>query len=173
MAALSYAARCSFARPRTSNAAAPNPTDTAVAGPGTPTGTSYTGHGEIIPLEFVDDTPIIDACVLANGLSAACGKFEIDTGCDDAICLGADFVATHTILKSAEAGKKSVRQSVGGGIETRETKLDQLKIGQLTVEKPSCNCFLRGSPASDGQAATSAWARCSASSSPSTIRGSG
>ncbi len=116
-----------------------------------PTEFNYTGHGEIIPLEFAEDTPIIDACVRANGNGAVCGKFEIDTGCDDAICLGADFVATHTILKSAEAGKKSARQGVGGGIETRQTKLDQLQIGKLTVDKPSCNCFLRGSPASNGQ----------------------
>ena len=112
---------------------------------------TYAGHGEIIPLEFHRDTPVIEAGVVAHGGAAVRGRFELDTGCDDCVCLGAEFVSANHILKSTADGKSSARQGVGGGTATRQTKLDQLQLGKLTVDQPSCNCFVEGSPASAGQ----------------------
>jgi predicted aspartyl protease len=112
----------------------------------------YAGKGEVIPLSFKRDTPIIDAEILPEGKSAIKGRFEIDTGCDDYVCLGHEFVAANHLLREDDSSEKDARRGVGGSAEIRSGKLAELHMGKLVVKKPSANFFLEGSPAGDGQA---------------------
>jgi hypothetical protein len=112
---------------------------------------SYAGKGEIIPIHFQSDTPIIDVQIVPAGKEPIQGRFEIDTGCDDAVCVGHEFVLAHQLLNHAEDANES-RRGVGGSADIRPGKLQELRLGNFKITKPSANFFLEGSPAGDGQA---------------------
>ena len=48
---------------------------------------NYQGKGNVIPIRFKRDTPIIDAEIVPRGARAIKGPYEINTGCDGCICL--------------------------------------------------------------------------------------
>jgi hypothetical protein len=112
----------------------------------------YAGKGEIIPLEFKTDTPIIEAAVVPPGKAAVRATFELDLGCSGCMCLGQPFVEENKLLDEAAAGRKSERVGVGGSAAIQSGRLEQLQLGKLTVNQPSANFFLRGSPAHEGHA---------------------
>ncbi len=117
-----------------------------------PTNFTYTGQGQIIPVHFIQDTPIIDATVLSPKLTIVCGRFEVDTGCDDAICLSHDFVATNNLASVSSDETVGMKHGVGGGASVRHGQLPQLQIGQLKLDQPSVSFFNEGSPAANGLA---------------------
>jgi Aspartyl protease len=112
----------------------------------------YNGPGEVLPISFKRDTPIIDATITPQGHAPITGRFEIDTGCDGDLCIGHEFVSANHLLDEGDASKSDSRRGVGGGAETRTGTLAELKMGKLVAKKPSANFFLEGSPAGDGQA---------------------
>jgi len=117
----------------------------------TPSEFNYTGKGESIAITFKSDTPIIDATLVPAGHDAIAGRFEIDTGCDDGVCLAHDFVAmNHLVRTNAEPG--GIKRGVGGSAEIQPGEVSELRLGSFTVKKPSANYFKEGSPAGDGQA---------------------
>lgn len=104
---------------------------------------SYTGNGEVLPIRFEGSTPIVDGIVmLANGVEIGTA-FEIDTGCTGGLCLGNHFVEEHRL---ASAGRESERRGVGGGARTRSGSIPELRLGRITIQKPSADFFLEGSP---------------------------
>jgi len=113
---------------------------------------AYEGKGEVIPLSFKRDTPIIDAEIVPQGKQPIKGRFEIDTGCDDYVCLGHEFVAANHLLGETDGSDKDARRGVGGSAEIRSGKLAELRMGKCVVKKPTANFFLEGSPAGEGQA---------------------
>ncbi|HKQ36613.1 MAG TPA: aspartyl protease family protein [Verrucomicrobiae bacterium] len=116
----------------------------------------YTGGGEVIPLTFRRDTPILEASlVLTNGQSVP-GKFELDTGCDGALCLGSDFVAANHLTNIAGT-RRSRRSGIGGGRGILPGAVPELRLGRLRVIKPSASFFLDGSPAESGMAGHIGW----------------
>jgi len=117
-----------------------------------PSSFTYGGTGEVIPLQFRRDTPIVEAVIRPIGRELVTARFEIDTGCDDCLCLGHDFVAANGLLDGAKHRTESARRGVGGSAPIQHGKLDELRLGQLAVKEPSANFFLEGSPASSGQA---------------------
>ena len=94
----------------------------------------------------------MQATVVPLGGQPITGQFEIDTGCDDYVCLGHEFVAANRLLENTNAGASDERHGVGGSAEIRPGKLEELRMGTQIVKKPSANFFLEGSPAGDGQA---------------------
>ena len=106
----------------------------------------YTGSGEIIPIEMRDDTPTIEAVLIAPDESRVRARFDVDTGCDDNLCLGHDFVTAHH-LDTSEAPSGN-RSGVGGGARVRAGHVPRLELGSLKVENPTANFFLDGSPTS-------------------------
>jgi len=112
----------------------------------------YHGSGEILPISFKKDTPIIDATIMPQGRDSITGRFEIDTGCDGDLCLGHDFVTSNHLLDENKVGQTESRRGIGGGAEIRSGTLSELRMGKLTVQKPNANYFLEGSPAGEGQA---------------------
>ena len=113
---------------------------------------TYAGKGEVFLLRFKRDTPIVEATIVPIGGGAITGPFEIDTGCDDYVCLGHEFVAANRLLENTNAGPNDLRHGVGGSAEIRSGKLEQLRLGNQIVKEPSANFFLEGSPAGEGQA---------------------
>ena len=107
---------------------------------------SHSGSGEILPLTFKNSTPIVEASVRLAGGSTIKAQFEIDTGCDSALCIGKHFVEAHDLLPS-DRSSDGGRVGVGGSTSIKTGHLIQLQLGQLTIEKPPANFFLDGSPA--------------------------
>lgn len=102
------------------------------------------GAGEALPLSFRGSTPIVDAVVKLPGGSEVRASFEIDTGCDGALCVGKHFVEAHGL--TASSGAESGRVGVGGRTPVREGRLPQLRLGKLSIDQPAANFFLEGSP---------------------------
>ena len=111
----------------------------------------YRGSGEIIPISFKKDTPIIDATITPQGRDPITAHFEIDTGCDGDLCIGHEFIAANHLLDDAKASPSDSRRGVGGGAEIRAETLSELRMGKLIVKNPAANFFLEGSPAGEGQ----------------------
>jgi predicted aspartyl protease len=111
---------------------------------------SYTGSGEVLPLEFKRDTPIVEAAIVPRKGEVVSGRFEIDTGCDDFMCLGHEFVEANHL--AGVTNSNDFRHGIGGTAPIRQTVLAELHLGKLIVKKPSANCFMEGSPAGKGQA---------------------
>jgi hypothetical protein len=110
----------------------------------------YTGRGETLTLQFTADTPIIAAAVVMPRHTPIRGRFEIDTGCDDYLCLGHDFVESNQLDADAAGASTGEKQGVGGGVRIRHGTVSQLQLGRLTLNKPPANFFSDGSPAGEG-----------------------
>ena len=113
---------------------------------------AYSGPGEILALQFRKDTPIVEALINVPGRPAIRGLFEVDSGCDDGLCCGHDFVVEHRLDEFAGPTQGGARQGVGGGTRIQHGHLPQLQLGRLTIKKPSANFFQLGSPADRGLA---------------------
>ena len=100
--------------------------------------------GEVLALSFKSSTPTVEATVKLSQGREVRAVFEIDTGCDGALCLGNHFVKEHGL--AAAVGNEGGRIGVGGSTRIRESRLGQLRLGRLVVEKPEVNLFLEGSP---------------------------
>ncbi len=102
------------------------------------------GAGESLPLSFRGSTPIVDAVVKLPSGSEVRASFEVDTGCDGALCVGKHFVEAHGLAVSS--GAEGGRVGVGGRTPVRESRLPQLRLGKLSIDQPAANFFLEGSP---------------------------
>jgi hypothetical protein len=117
----------------------------------------YQGTGEILPFKMEKRIPVIEATLPLPGREPVRGQFELDTGCTSCLCLGSEFVRAHQLLQAAGETSGSDRQGIGGGASTREGHLPELKLGNLSVEKPSTSFFSEGSPAEPGLAGHIGW----------------
>jgi len=111
-----------------------------------PTNFTYTGRGEVIPFRFRrgDEIPIIEASVIVSNQPIK-AEFEVDTGCDSGLCLGAKFVQEHKLLESIKS-RSSEKFGIGGSVETQSGAVPILRLGKLDVEKPQTDFFQEGSP---------------------------
>ena len=110
----------------------------------------YSGKGEIIPLEFRRDTPIVPAAINFTNRESVRARFEIDSGCDGELCLGRNFVEQNKL--NDEAGPAGSRSGVGGSVNTRHGTLPQFQLGKATLDNLPANFFTEGSPAGEGLA---------------------
>ena len=104
----------------------------------------YSGSGEVLSLRFQGSTPIVSSAVVLTNGSEVKADFEIDTGCTGGLCIGKHFVEAHELVPT---GRESERRGVGGGARTRSGHVPALRLGKVTVDKPSADFFLEGSPA--------------------------
>jgi hypothetical protein len=100
----------------------------------------------VIPLKFHTTTPVVEAAITTPDGSTVKARFEIDTGCSGALCLGHDFVQENKLIATEDATRNGVRQGVGGDVKTRMGRLPQLQLGTFKIDKPVANFFLEGSP---------------------------
>ncbi len=113
-----------------------------------PTNYTYSGSGEVIPIRFEADTPIIQGAILAGGTNLTNlleGDFEIDSGCDSGLCLGAPFIKQHKLLESSTT-ESSEKFGVGGSVQTRSGAVPVLRLGKLEIRKPQTYFFIDSSP---------------------------
>jgi hypothetical protein len=83
-------------------------------------------------------------------------SFEIDTGCDGALCVGKHFVEAHQLADTNSTGGAG-RSGVGGSTRVHSGHLPRLQLGSVIVEKPSADFFLESSPADPPRAGHIGW----------------
>ncbi|MSU58728.1 MAG: hypothetical protein EXS35_11250 [Pedosphaera sp.] len=118
---------------------------------------NYKGKGEIIPLQFRRDTPIVEATFKFPDQAPVIARYEIDSGCDGALCLGHDFVKTNKLDELTLPRRNGSRTGVGGSVDTHEGRLPQFQLGTQTLTNVSANFFAEGSPAGEGLAGHIGW----------------
>lgn len=107
----------------------------------------YAGKGEIIPLQFRRDTPMVAATIKFPDQSPILARYEIDSGCDGALCLGHDFVKTNRLDELTSPRRNGSRSGVGGSVDTHEGRLPEFQLGAQTLTNLPANFFAEGSPA--------------------------
>jgi hypothetical protein len=105
---------------------------------------TYSGTGEILPLAFKSSTPSVDAVVQLTDTKEVKASFEIDTGCDSALCIGQHFTTEHNLGGTSRI--EGARVGVGGTRRTKQSRFVRLNLGRFVIEKPEANLFLEGSP---------------------------
>lgn len=113
-------------------------------------------QGEELALSFKGTTPIVAGVVKFPDGREIATTFEIDTGCDGALCIGKHFVEAHRL--DGAGGANSQRTGVGGRAPVRESRFDLLRLGGLTIPRPAANLFLDGNPADPPIAGHIGWA---------------
>ena len=98
---------------------------------------SYTGPGEIVPIQLRHGHPILDATVLATANSPIKGKFILDLGAGLALAFYSPFVNSHQLL---QGNIKTIR-SLGGAGAGGETvgqvgRIIEISIGRFKVNQP-------------------------------------
>lgn len=121
-----------------------------------PASFEYKGQGEVLPLTFRRDTPVVEASIVLTNGQAIPAKFELDTGCDGGLCLASDLVAAHK-LNETDGVRRSRRSGIGGGRGIVSGTVPELRLGRLKVAKPSASFFTEGSPADPGMAGHIGW----------------
>jgi hypothetical protein len=80
------------------------------------------------------------------------GEFEMDTGCNSALCLGHDFVEAHKLIERSGQTSDGTLHGVGGSTSIREGYVPQFQMGRFKIDKLAANFFQEGSPADRGLA---------------------
>lgn len=106
----------------------------------------YTGKGEIIPLEFRRDTPMVEATINIPDRESLRARYEIDSGCDGGLCLGHAFVKANRLDELPGRNHAGSRTGVGGRGETQESRLPQFQLGSQKLADAAANFFREGSP---------------------------
>lgn len=96
----------------------------------------YSGSGTIIPISIVDNHPQVRATILAEGKGAVEGDFIVDTGAAGAIDLTTPFVDKHKFLTSGGPFFQGFVVGVGGVSKQSFGRLNQLRLGTISLEKP-------------------------------------
>lgn len=110
----------------------------------------YSGQGEIIPLRFDPDTPVVEATFRFPDQPPVAARYEIDSGCDGALCLGHDFVKSNRLDELTAPRRNGSRTGVGGSVDTHEGRLPEFRLGSQTLTNVAANFFAEGSPAGAG-----------------------
>jgi predicted aspartyl protease len=101
----------------------------------------YPGRGEVVPLSFHGEVPVVDAQLTLGAHPAAPARLKIDTGCDGGVCLGSRFVQQHGWQETAKNGAGTTRSGVGGGSRTRQVKLSRVALGNTAATGVSAHLF--------------------------------
>jgi len=108
----------------------------------------YTGHGEILPIELIEEIPHIIANISRGDLSSLRTKLLVDTGAAETLVLYAPIVEKNKLLESTKGTVKLRTGGLGGGDFNYKVRAKTVTIGNTTLNKPLIN-FSTGKGAAD------------------------
>ena len=111
----------------------------------------YAGTGEIIPLRFEDQIPVVETWIEIPDREPIKAVFEIDTGCDGGLCIGRRFIESNEWLRGEE-GRRGTRRGVGGSARTEQGEIAWLRMGTNRVRNVGANFFLESDLVEEGYA---------------------
>jgi len=96
----------------------------------------YSGSGEPIPILLGTRQPYLWAKVVQLHREPVRGRFELDTGSMDALCLTSQFVDAHDLVPRDHPLLELRGISLGGETLARLTRVQALQIGQFRIDQP-------------------------------------
>lgn len=118
-----------------------------------PAAYSYSGAGERLPIRLVDNSPIIEASVTAEGRAPVKGRFAVATASSGALLLHRPFVQAHQLLKAVSKTSLGNSGGVGGLTRTLVGRLKELRVGRYEIANP----LVSFSQAAKGEQASTAY----------------
>src|SRR5262249_36890760 len=98
-----------------------------------PSGDSYTGAGEVIPLKLRDNAPFARAKVTVSGQTLE-GDFELDTGNAGPLLLTRPFVDKYNLMPNHERDI-TIHGGIGGEMRAAPGHLAALQLGTFLLER--------------------------------------
>jgi hypothetical protein len=99
---------------------------------------NYGGTGVVLPLTFAHDVPVVAATIMTRTKGSIPARLHLDLGSAAyALRLSNKFVTRHGIEKDTTTVTGPFGTGVGGAVEGLLLRLPQLRIGSLTVNRPS------------------------------------
>ena len=103
-----------------------------------PNAFTYAGTGAVLPVTTPHRLPIVQASIVTRTQGTVNARLTLDLGSANyAVRLSTPFVAEHSIDKDTVTVAGPFGAGVGGVTEGRLLRLLQLKVGSLTIERPS------------------------------------
>jgi len=99
----------------------------------------YTGQGEILPMEIIEELPHISVNISKGNLTSLPTKLLVDTGAAQTIMLYAPVVERNKLLESTEGTIKLRAGGLGGGDFNYKVRAREVKIGKITFDAPLIN----------------------------------
>jgi predicted aspartyl protease len=103
----------------------------------------YSGPGEIIPLEIVDNHIFIRAHITAPGhtplngrFMPLAGRFMIDTGAATALILTSPFIKTNNLILQTQPALPLTGCGIGGDTKALMSTIGDLQLGKLNIATP-------------------------------------
>lgn len=97
-------------------------------------GYTYHGPGEVIPLQMMNNFPMVIGVVTLPGCEPAEGIFLVDTGVRNALCLSTPFVNQHHLLESSQALVHGVTGWGLGGVNREYLGRGNLTLGSFQFD---------------------------------------
>jgi len=104
-----------------------------------PSGYEYTGRGEILAFEIIEDIPHLTVNISKGNASSLNCNLLIDTGASQTVMLYAPFVEKHKLLESTDGAIKLKAGGLGGGDFNYKVRAKAVKIGNVTFNNPLIN----------------------------------
>jgi hypothetical protein len=101
-----------------------------------PEGYEYSGPGESIPISLGTRQPYLHANIVQLRRGTVRGRFELDTGSMDAMCMTSQFVDAHHLILPDHPLLQLRGISLGGETLARLTRVQALQIGQFRIDWP-------------------------------------
>jgi hypothetical protein len=96
---------------------------------------------EAVPIRIVDNKPYVTVMVTAAGQTLP-ANLHIDTGLGGAADLNSNFVTRHGLLDRVGPMLTGATGGVGGSVESRVARLDQVAFGRLRMQRPVVGLIL-------------------------------
>ena len=98
---------------------------------------SYSGAGDIIPIQFTQGHPLLEAEVMPLNGESIKGKFVLDLGAGGSLLLMTPIVNEHNLLGN---GLKTIRAigvgGAGGQVTGQIGRVKSLRLGKFTIASP-------------------------------------
>ena len=108
----------------------------------------YTGRGEILPIDIIEEIPHITVNISKGNVRSLKSNLLVDTGAAQTVMLYAPFVEKYKLLESTEGTIKIRAGGLGGGGLNYKVRAKSVKIGNISFDDPLID-FSMGRGAAD------------------------
>lgn len=92
--------------------------------------------GTPFPVKFIDNAPLVEASVTAEGRAPVRGRFQVATGSSGALLLNRPFVEKHRLLKNLPKTSPGNTGGAGGLTRTLVGRLKSVEVGRFVIKNP-------------------------------------
>ncbi|SRR6266498_200489 len=96
----------------------------------------YTGPGQILPIELVEEYPHIMVTISRGKVDPVEARLGIDTGASQTVMLNGPFIEQNKLLETTEGTIKLSAGGLGGGNIIRRVRATSVKVGDIVFEHP-------------------------------------